>query len=52
MAFRRAQISLRLSPASTSSRVRPVAMSAQFPELPLASTQTLTMTPSGRKRPL
>jgi hypothetical protein len=34
---------LKLRPASTSTRVFSVEISAQLPELPLASTQNLTM---------
>src|ERR1700683_2531843 len=42
----RLPVSRILSPASTRIRVFPVASSAAFPELPLASTQNLTMAPS------
>jgi hypothetical protein len=48
MLFKRWHTSRRLNPTSISTRVRCDAMSVQFPELPLASTQTLTMTPSPR----
>ena len=39
----RLQVSLKLRPASTSSRVRSVATKVEFPELPLASAQILTI---------
>ena len=42
----RVESSRKLSPASTRMRVRPVATNVAFPELPLASTQTLRMSPS------
>jgi hypothetical protein len=41
----RLHVSRKLSPASTSSRVRSVAMNVEFPELPLASAQILTIKP-------
>src|SRR5258708_18280999 len=40
---RRLHVSRKLSPASTSSRVRSVATKVEFPELPLASAQILTI---------
>jgi hypothetical protein len=43
MAARRLAISRLLSPASTSMRVRSVAIKAELPELLLARIQTLTM---------
>jgi hypothetical protein len=43
MARNRFPVSRILSPASTRIRVFPVASSAAFPELPLASTQNLTI---------
>ena len=42
---RRAQVSRKLNPASTSSRVRSVATKVALPELPLASAQILTIIP-------
>src|SRR6266852_4011603 len=42
---RRLQVSRKLNPASTSSRVRSVATKVEFPELPLASAQILTIKP-------
>jgi len=47
---RRPAKALKLSPASTRMRVRSVASSAQLPELPLASTQNLTI-PASQKTP-
>src|SRR5215813_8908092 len=46
MSARRRASSRMLSPASTRMRVFPVAMNAAFPELPLASTQNLTIAAS------
>ena len=43
IAARRLVISRRLKPASTRTRVLPVEMNAEFPELLLANMQTLTM---------
>ena len=42
-ALSRSKVSLRLSPASTSRRVRPVATRVQLPELEEANTVTETM---------
>src|ERR1022692_2644499 len=46
---RRRTSALKLRPASTRMRVRSVASSAQLPELPLASTQNLTIVSPPRK---
>jgi hypothetical protein len=46
LADRGQQVSRKLSPASTSNRVRSVATNVELPELPLASAQILTMASS------